>query len=75
MNITTLDRKCDRCGKNLTKDEVNKVKDGGVCNECYKEYELCPNCGDYEHNDDMTYHKWDIAQREEQICRGCRNNQ
>lgn len=51
-------------------------------NEIYKEKEILNKfdlvkceCGNYELEEDMVYHKWDIAQREEQICKGCRNDQ
>ena len=49
----------------------------------YKEEELlnmfelkkCSVCGQIELADDMEFHKWDLAMREEQICESCKGDE
>ena len=35
----------------------------------------CGECLNYELEEDMEYHKWDVACEEKQICPDCRNNE
>lgn len=35
----------------------------------------CPLCGEYNLEEDMLYHKWDLGQVEEQICESCRGDE
>ena len=35
----------------------------------------CPVCSNYNLEEDMVYHKWDIGCIEEKICPSCRNNE
>ena len=54
-----------------------------ILNDFYKEKEIlnkveleqCPLCGSYELEEDMVYHKWDVAQDEEQICETCKGDE
>jgi hypothetical protein len=35
----------------------------------------CSECLNYELEEDLINHKWDLAQEEEAICEDCRNNE
>ena len=35
----------------------------------------CSECLNYELEEDIVNHKWDLAQAEEAICEDCRNNE
>lgn len=39
------------------------------------EIEICSVCENFELEEDLVYHKWDLAQEEELICEDCRNSE
>jgi len=68
--------------KMMSENEARKlVRD--MFNDEMKEQEMlnkfnlvkCPICGTYELEEDMEYHKWDLAQDEDKICPDCKENE
>lgn len=67
--------------RELVRDYLNNVING---TDELNKYELeimgqfglerCPECKNFNLEEDMEYHKWDIGQNEEKICSDCRNH-